>query len=703
MKMTNTQEQSKKRFFVIAGSLFVIVVLAVILNSTNTETNIKDLFFEWILFTGMYGASYYLFFHREKFIHEKSSVKQFFLPVLFVTVFWDMACLVPNTDKSNFIVIYGFIALNLLTGILLWLLCLNKTDVRIPLYKKILEYLKNNKCLMLICILFVVGSAQIFSTWLNQDGIEYYNCLAKLNTWNFTDLQALQMATHHTELYTMMLMIGEFLLPGHAVGVRLVCIMLGVLTIIAFDSILKVIFKENYKIERIILTGIFAFSPYLFGLLAELNTDFPLLCFFVWMVLFHLKERYIMQAFCGLLLCFTKEPGCLLYGAYILGIVVNIIYKNRKNRYKMMDALISKQMLINYSAGILWIFYFVGIQFHVWAPTAESTVTIDETAYKLNSFSFWGTYILYRLKELFVFNYAWIFWSVIIVGGLWSVFHYKKTLTLRMGKYYVPLIFSFAAFLFISTGYITYPHIRYNIPVLFFQCLFLGVTIIYTLKWTAVRKTVLLGLLMITVLSNYVTDPLTINQFFCYEAGNGKISCPRLFYSVDGYCYEFEENKINYSQLNEGTAYNRQYLGRAMCLEQLLEQVDYSGSEVIVIPDIAGNTDMLYRHILLRKTAWAEGRMYWNTEQKRTNANFFFDEKLYEGSEWKKINTVVVEHAIPEELFDQYERVFYLQLPINEDYDHKSLLENYVIDQCYTAQNGVWEFEMLELKGKKDL
>ena len=109
MKMTDMQEQRKKRFFVIAGSLFVIVVLAVILNSTNTETNIKDLFFEWILFTGMYGVCYYLFFHREKFIHEKSRVKQFFLPVLFVTVFWNMACLAPNTDKSNFIVIYGFI------------------------------------------------------------------------------------------------------------------------------------------------------------------------------------------------------------------------------------------------------------------------------------------------------------------------------------------------------------------------------------------------------------------------------------------------------------------------------------------------------------------------------------------------------------------------------------------------------------------
>ena len=174
-----------------------------------------------------------------------------------------------------------------------------------------------------------------------------------------------------------------------------------------------------------------------------------------------------------------------------------------------------------------------------------------------------------------------------------------------------------------------------------------------------------------------------------------------MFYSVDGYCYEFEENKINYSQLNEGTAYNRQYLGRAMCLEQLLEQVDYSGAEVIVIPDIAESTDMLYRHILLRKTAWTEGRMYWNTEQKRTNANFFFDEKLYEGSEWKKINTVVVEHVIPEQLFDQYERVFYLQLPMNENYDHKSLLENYVVDKCYTAQNGVWKFEMLELKEKR--
>lgn len=73
------QEQRKKRFFVIAGSLFVIVVLAVILNSTNTETNIKDLFFEWILFTGMYGVCYYLFFIEKNLFMKNQGIKSIFL------------------------------------------------------------------------------------------------------------------------------------------------------------------------------------------------------------------------------------------------------------------------------------------------------------------------------------------------------------------------------------------------------------------------------------------------------------------------------------------------------------------------------------------------------------------------------------------------------------------------------------------------
>lgn len=702
MRMTDIQKKNVKKICRIVAVLLAIGAFAIVLNSITLEVNIKDVFWEWILFTGVYGFSYYLFHKREEFVKRKTLVRQFFIPSLFAALFWNLAYFSQGTDKSNYIAFYGFAALNLLLILLTYLLISDRQITYLVFVEKIRDYCRGNKFLIATCILFVIGSVPILTTWLNQDGIDYYTCISELKTWNFTDLRALQMAGHHTEVYTMMLMIGEFLLPGHGVGVRLVCIVLAVLTIIAFDAILKILFHNEHSVERVILTGIFAFSPYLFGMLAEINTDFPLLCFFVWTVLFHLKKEYVMQAFCGALLCFTKEPGCLIYGAYVLGIVVCIIYENRKNVSEMLDKLTARRMLVNYGPGVLWIFYFIGIQFRVWGTTTETSVSATETGYKLNSFDIWGTYIVYRLKEIFLFNYAWIFWGVIFLGLLWIALHYKKFVWKNGAITYIPICFSLGALLFINTVYITYPHIRYNIPFLFIETLCFGIIVTSVIKRSIVRKLFLSGVLVITILSNYMTDPISEKIFYCIDSGNGQIVCPRLFYSPDGYCYEFEEISINYSQLNEGSAYNRQYLGRGKCFEQLFDQIDYRESDLIVVPNIAKDKDMLYRHVLLRKTAWTEGSMYWNTEKKMTNANFFFDETLYDSAEWDKINTVVLEEGEPlrEEWFSEYERVFYLKLPINKEYDHEQILKDYSIER-YIAQNNVWKLEMLELNGKR--
>lgn len=134
-------------------------------------------------------------------------------------------------------------------------------------------------------------------------------------------------------------------------------------------------------------------------------------------------------------------------------------------------------------------------------------------------------------------------------------------------------------------------------------------------------------------------------------------------------------------------------------MEQLLEQIDYQAGDLIILPDIAGNPNMLYRNVLLRQTAWTEGKMYWNTEKKMTNANFFFDEALYRGEEWVKINTVMVEEGEPlkDEWFRKYDRVFYLKLPMNMEYTHEAVLEKYR-SESYVAQNNVWKFTMLKLE-----
>lgn len=697
MKMTDRRKKNRKRICRIAAVLLLTGFLAIGLNGITLEVNIKDVFWEWLLFTGIYGVGYHLFRKRKAFIKRKSVVRQLYIPAAFVTLFWDLAFFSKETDKSNFIAFYGFAALNIFMALLTYLLVSGTERNCGFLAKKIFHCCRENIFLIVICILFVIGSVPIFTSWLNQDGIDYYYYISKMRTWDFTNLRALQMAGHHTELYTMLLMIGEFLLPGYGNGVRGICILLGVLTIIAFDAVLKILFCNCGKMERGLLTAVFAFSPYLFGMLAEINTDFPLLCFFVWMVLFHLKKEFILQAFCGALLCFTKEPGCLIYGTYLLGIVVCIVFENRKDISTMLDKLTARQMLVNYGAGILWIFYFIAIQFRVWGTGAEAGTTAESTGYRLNSFDVWGSYIVCRLKEIFLFNYGWLYWGVICFGAVWLLF--RKKINWKSAKNYIPIGAGFGAILLMNTLYVTYPHIRYNIPVLLVQTLFFGAAVLCIIKNLLFRKILLLAVLLVTIWSNFTTDFVSSRLFYCIDGGKGEIACPRLFYREGNLLYVIEDNEKEWTSVNEGVAYNRQYLGRGKCIEELLADIDYQAGDLIVLPDIADNSYMLYRNALLRQTAWTEGKMYWNTEKKMTNANFFFDEALYRGEEWVKINTVVTEEGeqLKDEWFREYDRIFYLKLPMNRAYDHETALKAYR-KESYTAENNVWKFEMLKLE-----
>ena len=109
---------------------------------------------------------------------------------------------------------------------------------------------------------------------------------------------------------------------------------MALITIYCFYLILDTILNNKSKIDMAIYTAIFAFSPMFLGILGEINVDFPSMCFFVWMVCCGIRGRYISQSLCGLLLCYSKETGVLLYGFYVLGMVVFRIIVNRKHGFK---------------------------------------------------------------------------------------------------------------------------------------------------------------------------------------------------------------------------------------------------------------------------------------------------------------------------------------------------------------------------------
>lgn len=692
--------KGKKRIIMLFTAMIVLVCFS--FGIREMAAGRKSIVLEWLLFTFIFCCSFYLFAKGDAAKQKLNSLRQIYVPAFLVTLFWDLAALSPYTVKTNMIMVYGLLSLNIFF-ILLTRILISEWD-RSGSLSRIKAYVRENIGVFLICAVFILASLEIFFVWLNEDGMIYYTQLSEMKNWDFVDLSILQLADHHSELLTILLMIGEFLIPNKAVGVRIVMLLLAVFTIFAFYHILRLVFKNITRTEQYLATGIFAFSPYLFGMISEINLDFPLICFVVWMYYFYLKKQYIAQAFCGLLLCFTKEPGCFIYGTFIVGILCTIVWENRQNIRQLMNQIFSKKMIVNYLGGVLWIAYYIISKFESWMQNnsrAGTEQVMNENLQKHNSFSIWYEYIVHRLKEIFAFNYAWLIWTIATLCIIVILFKIRGKIRFQSMKKFIPLLASGVGMIVVDILYITYPHIRYNIPFLLIQSVILTGAVLYAAKGKKLKIAIMSGLLVITVLSNYVTDPISAKLFVTYDAGNGSIICPRLYtVDADGYCRTDDMLETDlYALLNEGVAYNRQFLGRSQCIEGILKAIDYQEGDLIIAPNVTNDTSVLYRNVLLRKEAWPANQMMWNTSRKVTNANYYSKEELCTGAEWIHINIMSVNEGdeVPEDVWNRYKRIIYLKLPINDAYDHNPLLSKYNIQNEWSITRNVWKLEAYQL------
>lgn len=690
---------NKKKITPFLVFLFSIILLSIVAWIIKDLTiNRKSVLVEWFALTLILLLNFFVVDEKNNNSRKKVYILQLYVPICFFTLFWDLAFFSKYTNTTNVISWYGLLCLNLL--LLTTTRFLTKNHNLQFYAQEIINFFKYNYGLILICLLFIIGSIEIFYSWLNEDGIQYYSQITKIKNWDFLNLSYFKLAGHHSELFTVIMMIGEFIFPNSVYGVRLILLICALLSIFAFYNILDILYKNESKTLKLILTATYAFSPFLYGIFGEINLDFPLICIFTWIYLFYLKKLYILQFFSMLLICFTKETGCVIYGLFVLGEVINCIILSRHNHDKFVANFIENKLLFKSFPGIIWILYYVISQFALWGNSAISSSVNDNgvMGYLNNTFDVWPQYFFYRLKQIFTFNYQWVFTLVIITLTIAIMLSRRKSLKSNFYNY-IPLIFSGIGIIIINTFYVTYTHVRYISPFMLCCMIAYSHVIVNSFSIKKIKVAITCIILGITIIANYSTDFLTLKIFLNYNVGNGYISCPRLF-SVDenGVCIQNDSDNKNYSLLNEGIAYNRQFTGRGYVIEDLLKKIDYQEGDLIIIPDVFHDEYMVYRNALLRGTAWKNSLMLWNTESKRTNANsYFIDSNNFDKNEWIAIKTQVISEYQNIDLND-YARVFYIELPFNLDYDHENFLKNYEIKDEYVSSKNVWKFKAYRIK-----
>lgn len=623
---------------------------------------------------------------------------------LLLAFFWDLALLSPTTDKSSLVwVIIGTLFIN---AILIY------STVYITLHRKSLfqiRKMKKNPYVFLIMGVFVVCFTTILNSWLNLDGYLYYKCIRDLKEWNFSWNQ-LMLAGHMSQGYTIFLMIGEFLFPNRSIGVKAVHCVMALITIYCFYLIVETIVKKKDNLQVALFTAIFAFSPMFLGIIGELNTDFPTFCFFVWMICCGIRGDYIRQAGCGFLLCFSKETGCLLYGSYIIGETVFILFSERKEGLKKAIAnAYNREIKLVVIGGLLWIgnYLFNMKNGGGWINnTSISGTDIGSagTGYKHNSIAFYPSYMLQKFRQLLYMNFSWIMYGLILIAIFVIIWKGTKVLKIYVEgkeKYFLGILFSFFAFLVYNLFYITYNHYRYLIPFAFFISIGVIMALLILFRNSKIRKCITALLVCIVFASNFFTfDPIAKATFMKQGTGTGDILIPSTIYT-DEYDNIMIAEKEGYSSviINTSGMYNFQchYMGN--CFNKTLKQLKYDSDTLIVLPceyrDAYGTTASLFGVNLTGYTDY-----YWDTKKNHLNLDCVEQiEQMEHNNRYQKLNYRIVYSIseISKKEMQKYKNIYYIALPFDPEFDHKKFLKGSRAEIKETVQYFGWKWDVYKI------
>jgi len=145
------------------------------------------------------------------------------------------------------------------------------------------------------------------------DGRIYANCivdaaLAHLSPFN------LQCAGHPDYAFMLFMSVPQLLAPSSFIPMLLAGVALGVLAIGAFYATLAALFPgASHRVERLLLTAALAFNPVVVVSFLNPNPDNAVLAFFLLATWASVAGREVALILSGLVLCFCKESGALLY------------------------------------------------------------------------------------------------------------------------------------------------------------------------------------------------------------------------------------------------------------------------------------------------------------------------------------------------------------------------------------------------------
>lgn len=292
----------------------------------------------------------------------------------------------------------------------------------------VIKIKKHFDIIFFVCIcalLSVLPNLEIFSTWFRWDSYIYLFDFYKLSPLSVFVSGGLRVAQHVTFTYSLTaLLVQSALRVDMKYAVLIINVIVMFCEMLIWYGLLKRYASAINKYLAMALSIVFAFSPYVFGMLYTINLEQILLVGSLLFFLAEVKEDCYLLVFSALITCNAKETGTVLVVcmmiAYVLKQVVNVL-KDKKKGERLKTIIFECDWLIYIAViivGLLWFRDFITSKWQEYNATIPLE-TVDGSAFNKISFSF--VFIVSKIKSLLFVNFNWLLFLVVISAGVFFI------------------------------------------------------------------------------------------------------------------------------------------------------------------------------------------------------------------------------------------------------------------------------------------
>lgn len=407
------------------------------------------------------------------------------------------------SSKRTFLTILGYSVersnLVLLIIAIIWMTTYVIIFVREKEYDKYLGFtaklkrlLNNNWELFVLVILVLILSYDPNWYQFKWDGYLYY---LSVYDNSLTQMSELGLYGHLSLGFSTIVMLLIYCLGDAGIALQLGNIFVLIIGTVYFYRIVKYVFNNRTRIFYFLATAVFAFSPYMVGMVNYYSLDYYMLCLFPIFVYYTLTSNYYFATMAAFFFCFTKEPAVIITAGYCVGMALIDLFKKRNVFKESKYYLLALPLLCWFG-----LFCMLG----PWVGGNHSVgINID--------------YIVDKLKVMYVLNFHWLLLVLVAFGIIFIVLFIKQQVDTRMCAI-LPIISGQLFFTVFSCFFITANHPRYN-DVTAFSLVFLFVFVMSYLGERLTNACMFCISVLLLISSFYTLDPITKAAFTNIHCG----------------------------------------------------------------------------------------------------------------------------------------------------------------------------------------